>query len=196
MGLQGTVQRRAASRHALIRPHPEERAGWSGPAKSNARARISKDEDGHGGALMLRDASQRASAVKASALALRCAAPQHEGGRVPCIWRDEPNAHFGERTPAEAARLIRAKDQPVDVEDGRRRGGPVSGLFFTGSCATQTRIRESTHKHPAGAAQTHPIAAEAGRAAAGAGKSSVIKARLMVAWRVADVIFAPKRSVT
>ena len=28
------------------RPHPEERAGWSGPAKSHGRTRVSKDEDG------------------------------------------------------------------------------------------------------------------------------------------------------
>src|SRR5262249_23164971 len=30
------------------RPHPEERACASAPAKSNARARVSKDEDSHG----------------------------------------------------------------------------------------------------------------------------------------------------
>src|SRR5262249_35931614 len=50
-------------------PHPEERACASASAKSNARARVSKDEDGHDMALMLRDASQRASAAEASALA-------------------------------------------------------------------------------------------------------------------------------
>ena len=50
-------------------------------ANSNARARVSKDEDGHGMALMLRDASQRALAVEAPALASRCDAPQHEGER-------------------------------------------------------------------------------------------------------------------
>jgi hypothetical protein len=48
-------------------------------ANSKARARVSKDEDGHGMALMLRDASQRASAVEARGLASRCDAPQHEG---------------------------------------------------------------------------------------------------------------------
>jgi|SRR5215472_3933054 len=48
-------------------------------ANSNARARVSKDEDGRGMALMLRDASQRIWAVEASAPAPRCDAPQHEG---------------------------------------------------------------------------------------------------------------------
>src|SRR5262249_9464270 len=40
-------------------PHPEERACASASAKSNARARISKDEDDHGMALMLRDIAAR-----------------------------------------------------------------------------------------------------------------------------------------
>ena len=48
-------------------------------ANSNARARVSKDEDGRGMALMLRDASQRIWGAEASALASRCDAPQHEG---------------------------------------------------------------------------------------------------------------------
>src|SRR5262249_3935787 len=73
---------------------------------SNARTRVSKDEDGH--ALMLRDASQRASAGEAPALASRCDAPQHEGEGAPRIlakrtqrafWRNEPNRHFGETNP-------------------------------------------------------------------------------------------------
>jgi len=50
-------------------------------ANSNARARVSKDEDGRGMALVLRDASQRTWAVEAAALASRCDAPQHEGER-------------------------------------------------------------------------------------------------------------------
>ena len=110
------------------------------------------------------------SVVEGLGLGWRCDAPQHEGRR----------------------------DQPAGVENGRRRGLPVSGLFFTGSCATGTCIPESHSQTPAGGAQTHPTAAAlAGRAgAAGAGKSSVIKARLMVAWRVAEVSFAPNRSVT
>ena len=38
-------------------------------ANSNARARVSKDEDGRAVALMLRDASQRGSGVEAPVLA-------------------------------------------------------------------------------------------------------------------------------
>src|SRR5215467_516332 len=40
-------------------PHPEERACASASAKPKGCARVSKDEDGDGMALMLRDASQR-----------------------------------------------------------------------------------------------------------------------------------------
>jgi len=62
------------------RPRPEERVCRKSSADSNARARVSKDEDERlGFALMLRDASQRALAVEAPALASRCDAPQHEG---------------------------------------------------------------------------------------------------------------------
>jgi len=50
-------------------------------ANPNARARVSKDEDGRGMALMLRDASQRIWGAEAPALASRCDAPQHEGER-------------------------------------------------------------------------------------------------------------------
>src|SRR5262249_10322215 len=64
------------------RPRPEERVCRKSSADSNARARVSKDEDERlGFALMLRDASQRIWAVDASALASRCDAPQHEGER-------------------------------------------------------------------------------------------------------------------
>ena len=66
---------------AHARPHPEERACRRLSAESHARARVSKDEDGRRLALMLRDASQRFATVEGVALAWRCAAPQHEGGR-------------------------------------------------------------------------------------------------------------------
>src|SRR5262249_13398727 len=59
------------------RPHPEERACRKSSANSNARARVSKDEErAIGFALMLRDASQRIWAVEAPALLrMRTAAP-------------------------------------------------------------------------------------------------------------------------
>src|SRR5262249_3476924 len=77
--------------------HPEERACRRHCANSNARTGVSKHEDGH--ALMLRDASQRASAGEAPALASRCDAPQHEGEGRRAFWRNEPNRHFGETNP-------------------------------------------------------------------------------------------------
>jgi hypothetical protein len=58
-----------------------------------------------GFALMLRDASQRASAVEALALASHCDAPQHEGEGArrilakrsqPAFWRNEPNNSLGD----------------------------------------------------------------------------------------------------
>jgi hypothetical protein len=58
---------------------------------TNARARVSKDEDGRANGarpLMLRDASQRSRVVEASALASCCDAPQHEGA-----------VHFGQKKP-------------------------------------------------------------------------------------------------
>jgi hypothetical protein len=45
---------------------------------------------------------------------------------------------FCRNEPKEDACLIRAKNQPAAVGNDRRRGCPVSGLFFTGSCATRT----------------------------------------------------------
>ena len=65
--LPKTVRRRAAGSAVLI----QRSAGWSGPANSNARTRVSKDEDERlGSPFMLRDASQRIWAVEAPALAM------------------------------------------------------------------------------------------------------------------------------
>jgi hypothetical protein len=61
---------------------------------------------------MLRDASQRASAAEASALALRCDAPQHEDAG--------------------------AKHQLAAVRNNRRGSVIVSGLLFTMTFATPT----------------------------------------------------------
>jgi hypothetical protein len=74
-----------------VGPHPEERGRRKSSANSNARARVSKDEDVRLFALMLRDASQRIWALEAPALASRCDAPQHEG--------EGGAAHFGETKP-------------------------------------------------------------------------------------------------
>jgi hypothetical protein len=84
----------------------------------------------------------------------------------------------------------------------QKKGAGEAALFpacsLQGGAQLERVYGNRAHKLAVAAAQTHPIAAAlAGRAAAaGAGESDVIKARLMVAWRVAEVIFAPKRSVT
>ena len=116
------------------RPHPEERACRRRSAKSKARTRVSKDEDGRlGFALMLRDASQHASAVEAPEFATCCDAPQHEGENRRSLW-----------VPALAALgrdddgLVRAKHQPAAVRNDRRRNFIVSGLLFTMTFATAT----------------------------------------------------------
>src|SRR5215831_16962878 len=75
----GMTANGSATSRGLCRPHPEERACAGASAESKERARISKDEDGHGMGLMLRDASQRTWAVEAPTLASGCDAPRHEG---------------------------------------------------------------------------------------------------------------------
>jgi len=88
-----------------------------------------------GCALMLRDASQHCEAVEALAHAARCDAPQHEGREGPCI--------LARRSAQQNTWLVRAKNQPVGVENGREGVLPVSGLFFTGSCATPARAADT-----------------------------------------------------
>src|SRR5262249_61994227 len=71
---------------------------------------------------MLRDASQRASAVDAPALASCCDAPQHEG---------------------------EGRDQPAAVRDDCRGNFIASGLLFTMKAATPTcRAGEGPHVTP------------------------------------------------
>jgi len=133
------------------RPHPEERAGWSGPAKPNGRARVSKDEDEPlRGALMLRDASRRTSAVEAPSLAMHLSMRARVRG---AIWRNEAKDHLAVRVvpakagthgnrrrlwvPALAAlgrdddRLVRANGQPAAVRNDRR------GRFIVSDCYLQ-----------------------------------------------------------
>jgi hypothetical protein len=121
MGLQRTVQRRAAIRYALARPHPEERACSNGSAKSNGRARVSKDEDGHGEGP---HASRRIAAqpvCRNACAPSRCDAPQHEDA-----------ADFGQTKPTWR------KDQPAAAGNDRRPRSFVSGLLFTMDGATPT----------------------------------------------------------
>ena len=82
----------------------------------DARARVSKDEDEGLDAPSCFETHRSAVwVVEALALASRCDAPQHEGGR----------------------------EQPVDVQNDSPRGVPVSGLFFTGNAATATCLASS-----------------------------------------------------
>src|SRR5262249_18736673 len=62
------------------RPHPEERVGWSGPANSNARMRVSKDEDEPMRAPSCFE-THRSAPMPWTRLCSRwrCDAPQHEG---------------------------------------------------------------------------------------------------------------------
>jgi hypothetical protein len=51
--------------------------------------------------------------------------------------------YFGQTKRTANTCLVRAKNQPVGVENGREGVLPVSGLFFTGSCATPARAADT-----------------------------------------------------
>ena len=61
------------------RPHPEERACSNGSAKSNERARVSKDEDGHGASPPCFETHRSALGLWKRLRSSGCDAPQHEG---------------------------------------------------------------------------------------------------------------------
>src|SRR5215831_1430661 len=102
-------------------------------------------------ALMLRDASQRGSAVDASALASCCDAPQHEGERG--------RRYVGQRDPlvilAKRSHVAVRKEEPTCGCGKRSRlRSIVSGLLFTMNCATPTcrasalaRVRTTIRLH-------------------------------------------------
>jgi|SRR5690242_12334322 hypothetical protein len=97
------------------------------PTLERACARLEGRGRPRNAALMLRDASQRASAVEASALATCCDAPQHEGA-----------ARFGRTKPTVVWPNDAAwKDQPAAVGNNRRLRSVVSGLLLTMENATQ-----------------------------------------------------------
>ena len=87
--------------------------------------------------LRAEEVSQRCEAAKALAHAERCDAPQHEGREGPCI--------LARRSAQQNTCLVRAKNQPVGVENGREGVLPVSGLFLQGAVQPQRvpRIRKS-----------------------------------------------------
>src|SRR5262245_45762628 len=116
---------------------------------------------------MLRDASQRASAGEAPALASRCDAPQHEGEGAPRILAKRSQGSFGV-VPAKAGThdhrrwlwvpalpslsrgsagttTARAEHQPAAVRNGRRGNSIVFGLLLTMTFATPTCPAAETH---------------------------------------------------
>src|SRR5262249_22414880 len=96
-------------RHARARPHPEERACSNGSAKSNGRARVSKDEDGRG-------ARRSCFETHRSAVGL---------------WKRL-------RSPPAAMLLSMRANQPAAVGNDRPLRSIVSGLLFTTDGATPT----------------------------------------------------------
>ena len=153
-------------------------------------ARVSKDEDEPVPSPSCFETHRSALACGRTYARARCAAPQHEGSGGRAFWRDKANTRMGAWSERRTNLRVQKK--------GADEGSLFPACSLQGTSQLERVYGNRAHKLPAGAAQTHPIAAAlAGRAAAaGAGKSSVIKARLMVAWRVAEVIFAPNRSVT
>src|SRR5262245_13542156 len=100
------------------RPHPEERACRRSLANSNARARVSKDENVR---LSSPSCFETHRSVRRLWMLLRF---------VPCcdaaaLGRDDDG-------------LVRAKYQPADARNDRRLRSIVSGLLFTMTFATRT----------------------------------------------------------
>jgi hypothetical protein len=95
----------AALAAVLCKPHPEE-----------ARSAVSKDEASDPFALMLRDASQRGSAVEGSAPLSRCDAPQHEGRRALRI--------LAKRTQLQ---ILAKRSQASFASSPRKRGPMIAG---------------------------------------------------------------------
>ena len=148
------------------RPHPEERAREKVSANSNARARVSKDEDGPLHAPSCFETHRSAVRQrKGSTLLSRCDAPQHEGRRAlrilakrtpTAIWPNEasiPRSCPRKRGPMITGRCswvpalaplgrdddpVARRTQPAAVGNERRHTLPVSCLFFTGNPATST----------------------------------------------------------
>jgi hypothetical protein len=151
----GITENDSATSRGLCRPHPEERACANASAKSNERARVSKDEDGHGMPSCFE--THRSAADSCKRLCSRCDAPQHEGA-----------AHFGETKPNERCSgrpresgahnhglwlwvpalrplrgrrpgrrsFMRTENQPVAAANAYRLRSIVSGLLFTMTRAT------------------------------------------------------------
>ena len=102
-----------------------------GDANANALARVSKDEDERPSAPSCFE-TPRSSREECGLRDLARAA------RLLSMRAGE-GVHFGETKQQQDACLVQAKNQPAGVEKRRRRGLPVSGLFFTGSFATAAR---------------------------------------------------------
>ena len=109
-------------------PRPEERACASAPAKSNARARVSKDEDSTRSRVYPRSAKLSA---------------QVGYSRLGCAWPSCFETHRSAlglwkrlRSRLAAMLLSMRANQPAAVGNDRWFALPVSGLLFTGNAAT------------------------------------------------------------
>jgi hypothetical protein len=123
------------------RPHPEERAREKLSANSNARARVSKDEDEPLCALMLRDASQRGSALKDMRSCRAAMLLSMRAGERCAFWRNETNvvslaSRLSRRSAGTTPDWLR--HQLAAAGKRRQLDSSVSRLFFTGNRATPT----------------------------------------------------------
>jgi hypothetical protein len=120
----------SATSRELGCPHPEERACSNGSAKSNERARVSKDEDATTWPSCFETHRSAAAAVGAVCAPICAAMLLSMRAGAPRILANEAYGHFGRTKPSEY--------QPTAVRNDRRLTFPVSGLFFTGNGATHT----------------------------------------------------------
>jgi hypothetical protein len=97
---------------------------------SNARARVSKDEDERVHAPSCFETHRSATMLGRRHARFRCDAPQHDGrGRT---------VHSGETKPMESMPACSMRNRPAVAENDRRLRSIVFGLLFTMNAATRT----------------------------------------------------------
>src|SRR5262245_42884879 len=103
---------------------------------SNARARVSKDEEEPVHAPSCFETHRSVTMLGRRRARARCDAPQHVGrGRT---------AHFGETKPMGSMPACSMRNRPAVAGSDRRRRSIVSGLLFTTNGATRTGIWRSS----------------------------------------------------
>jgi hypothetical protein len=91
------------------RPHPEERAREKLSANSNARARVSKEQDEPVGAPACFETLRRRQRLRVRRAAMLLSM---RAGKHCAFWRNEPNDHFGQTKPISAPGRPRASGDP------------------------------------------------------------------------------------